>query len=191
MGTLIDSRWVRSILLVEDDEDFRLGLAEFLRGEGYFVTCAANGHEALGHLRAGGVPPSVVLLDLKMPVMSGWDLRAKMLEDSALSSIPVILLSGAVRPQDADALRAAATLQKPVDLKTLLTMLDGTLLDRCAVCAGIVAKGRKTVGAHGAIVTVMCASCAADEDAEDALSRGMQEVLDKVRRNHFRSRSAS
>jgi CheY-like chemotaxis protein len=187
MDTQSEQRWSRSILLVEDDEDFRIGLAELLRSEGYLVTCAANGLEALNYLRSGE-KPNVVLLDLMMPVMSGWDFRAKMLEESALASIPVILLSAAVSGSDAASLRASAFLHKPFQMQNLLDMLEGTLLDRCAACAGIVGQGRKTVTVHGAMAAVLCQDCAG---YDDALSRDLQEVLDKLRRTQERERAAS
>jgi CheY-like chemotaxis protein len=186
MGTATDQRWARSILLVEDDEDFRLGLAELLRSEGYLVTCAANGLEALSYLRSGAANPSVVLLDLKMPVMSGWDFRAKMLEEPSFASIPVILLSAALSQTDLGSLHAAASLRKPFDLRSLLTMLDGTLLDRCAVCSAHVGEGRKTVTAEGAIAAVLCGACGAREDYDDSVSRALQEQLAKLRWAHER-----
>jgi CheY-like chemotaxis protein len=181
-------RWSRSILLVEDDDDFRLGLAEFLRGEGYLVTCAANGLEALSYLKEAPKPPSVVLLDLKMPVMNGWDFRAKMLEDSSLSAIPVIVLTGAVGPADVAALRASAQLHKPVDFESLLSMLEGTLLDACAVCGRYVGKGRKTVTARGSLAAVLCRSC---EDYDEALLRELTEVGLKLQRAYARDRRMS
>jgi CheY-like chemotaxis protein len=182
-----EQRWSRSILLVEDEEDFRASLAELLRSEGYLVTCAANGLEALNYLRSGA-KPNLVLLDLMMPVMSGRDFRAKMLEESALASIPVILLSAAVSAAEAKSLRASAYLPKPFALKSLLDMIDGTLLDRCAVCAGHVGEGRKTVTVSGAMAAVLCKAC---EPYDDAMSRELQEVLDKVRRAHERESTAS
>jgi len=181
-------RWSHSILLVEDDDDFRLGLAEFLRGEGYLVTCAANGLEALSYLKSAPQPPSVVLLDLKMPVMSGWDFRAKMLEDSAFASIPVIVLSGAVTPADVATLRAAATLNKPVDFERLVSMLEGTLLDACSVCGQWVGEGRKTVTAHGSLAAVLCKNC---EEYTDSLTSDLNELALKLRRTHARDRTSN
>ena len=187
MDTQAEHRWSRSILLVEDDEDFRVGLAELLRSEGYVVTCAANGLEALNYLQ-GGNKPNVVLLDLMMPVMSGWDFRAKMLEQTALASIPVILLSAAVSEGDAASLRASAYLNKPFELTKLLEMIDGTLLDRCAACGGRVGEGRKTVTVLGAVAAVLCRDC---ESYEDVLSGDLRQVVDALRRASGRARAAS
>lgn len=183
-----DLRYSRNILLVEDDEDFRLGLAEFLREQGYFVATAANGLEALRYLREAPSPPSVVLLDLKMPVMSGWDFRAKMLEDSALASIPVIVLTGAVSSEDLQTLHASARLNKPVDFASLLSMLEGALLDACAVCGRRVGKGRKTVTTRGALAGVLCRLC---EDYDESLARELAEVVERLQRGYARDRGAS
>lgn len=180
-------RWSRSILLVEDDEDFRVGLAELLRSEGYLVTTAGNGLEALEYLRRGA-KPNLILLDSMMPVMSGWDFREKMLEESALASIPVILLSAAIEDTEAAALNASAYLHKPFALPQLLDMIDGTLLDRCAACGSRVGEGRKTLTVQGALAAVLCKDC---EPHEGALSRDLQEVLGKVRRSHARIHASS
>jgi CheY-like chemotaxis protein len=111
-----------SILLVDDDEDIRESLAYVLQAEGYRVELASNGREALEKLHSGPAP-SVVLLDLMMPVMSGW----KFLEElSALrSTVPVLVVSAAVPPKPEG---AAGCLGKPFDLDSLLA--------KVAECAG-------------------------------------------------------
>ena len=82
----------RSILIVEDDSDLREALSEVLRDEGYSVESAADGREALDRLRRD-LRPSLILLDLTMPVMNGWQFRAEQRRDPALSEIPVVVLS--------------------------------------------------------------------------------------------------
>src|SRR5512132_4356371 len=82
----------KRILIVEDDVDVRDALMQVLEFEGYRVTGASNGEEALAALRAGG-RPSLILLDLMMPVMNGSQFRAAQLADRALAAIPVIVLS--------------------------------------------------------------------------------------------------
>jgi CheY-like chemotaxis protein len=109
------------ILLVEDEDEIREDLALILREEGYMVVTAANGREGHERLRAGPLP-SVVLLDLMMPVMSGWELRAEMLADPGLARIPVVVVSGAVI-QDGASLQAAAYLKKPFQIDALLDIL--------------------------------------------------------------------
>jgi len=113
------------VLVVEDDADFREALVTALEHEGYEVIAAVNGAAAL-QLLQWRIVPSVVLLDLMMPVMDGRTFRERQLADPALASIPVIVLSA-----DAQAAELAATpgvhavLSKPVDFDALLRALDG------------------------------------------------------------------
>ncbi len=109
------------ILVVDDDAAIREALAEVLEDEGYQVRSAANGREALQVLRASAAAPAVILLDLMMPVMSGWDFRVAQQQDAALAGIPVVVLSA---DRDvaakAAAVRAQGYLPKPVSLDSLL-----------------------------------------------------------------------
>ena len=82
----------RTVLVIEDDPDVRNALAELLSGEGYQVSATADGAEALDTLR-GGLLPSVIVLDLMMPNMDGWDFRRAQLEDPTLAPVPVVLLT--------------------------------------------------------------------------------------------------
>jgi CheY-like chemotaxis protein len=114
----------REILIVEDDKDIRDGLAEILEDEGYVVVHATNGVEGLKYLRAGG-RPALILLDLMMPIMDGWQFRTEQLMDPVLAPIPVIVLTA-----DGDALPKASLLQavcglpKPVRLKDLMAAVQ-------------------------------------------------------------------
>src|SRR5262245_34872901 len=80
------------VLIVDDDYDIRATLHEILSDEGYDVASSANGFEALQALRSG-TAPCLILLDLMMPVMDGWQFRAQQLSDPTLASIPVVVLS--------------------------------------------------------------------------------------------------
>ena len=82
------------VLVVDDDASFRGALREHLETEGYSVVEAANGLAALGRLRAG-LRPSVIIFDLMMPVMDGWDFRDGQLSDPELRDIPVVLVTAA------------------------------------------------------------------------------------------------
>jgi DNA-binding response OmpR family regulator len=117
------------ILIVEDDADIREELADILRAEGYEAMTAENGLAARDLLHSARQLPDVILLDLMMPVMDGWHFRAEQLEDAALSSIPVIVVSGAgdVR-REAEALGAAGYVTKPFKLDSLL----GVVARSCA-----------------------------------------------------------
>ena len=110
----------RSILIVEDDADLRDSLADLLTEEGYQVVGAANGQEALDYLRSAA-PPCLILLDLMMPVMNGWEFREHQQKDPALSTIPVAVVSGVRNALNRRAtLNAVEYFQKPVDLTALL-----------------------------------------------------------------------
>jgi CheY-like chemotaxis protein len=113
----------RRILIVEDDVDVRDALVQVLEFEGYRVTSATNGAEALAELRAGA-PPGLILLDLMMPVMDGRQFRVAQLADPALARIPVVVLSadGGVE-QKATTMGAAAYLKKPIEVDSLLDVV--------------------------------------------------------------------
>src|SRR5882724_8727460 len=81
------------ILVVEDNADVRDAWEALLEGEGYRVVSAASGREALRWLRSSEVMPALILLDLIMPGMNGWDFRAEQSQDETLASIPVIVVS--------------------------------------------------------------------------------------------------
>jgi CheY-like chemotaxis protein len=93
-------------------------LGRFLELEGFQVEVAANGRQALERLTAG-MHPCVILLDLMMPVMDGWQFRREQVRDRELAEIPVIVVSAAGRDRIAE-IDANAYLTKPVDLEQLL-----------------------------------------------------------------------
>jgi len=109
------------ILVVEDDSAIRQSLAELLEDEGFEVTCAANGAEALSTL-AMGAAPSLILLDLTMPVMDGWTFRSAQRSDPSLAQIPTVVLSAGHGADGASVagLEPAAFFAKPFDLEQLI-----------------------------------------------------------------------
>ena len=107
-----------TVFVVEDDVDTRDMLGRFLELEGFQVELAANGRQALDRLTAG-MHPCVILLDLMMPVMDGWQFRREQVRDRELADIPVIVVSAAGRERIAE-IDANAYLTKPVDLEQLL-----------------------------------------------------------------------
>ena len=82
------------VLVVDDDKPVRDALRELLETEGHQVAEAVNGAAALSRLRSG-LRPCVILLDLMMPVMDGWDFRSEQLRDSQLKTIPVVIITAA------------------------------------------------------------------------------------------------
>ena len=110
----------RRVYVIEDDGDLRRTLGEALEAQGYDVVAAANGAEALAALRSDAVRPCLILLDLMMPVMNGYEFRKEQRADPALAEIPVVVISAHARGQvDADAF-----LPKPVALRRLLAVIE-------------------------------------------------------------------
>ena len=123
------------VLVVEDDADIRSALGDILADEGYAVSSAADGREALALLRAG-FSPQVILLDLMMPVMAGPDFRAAQLADPSLSGIPVILITAEGHLREvSQALRAEASFSKPFDLSRLLRAIAGVVAQKRSAAA--------------------------------------------------------
>ena len=114
------------ILLVEDDRDLRDSIKEALEDEGYAVVGATDGVDAIEHLRTGGALPRLILLDLMMPRMNGYQFREAQLANPSWASIPVVVLSADPRPK-AGALGATAHLRKPVKLEVLFARIGQSL----------------------------------------------------------------
>ncbi len=117
-----------TILLTEDNSDTRDAITQVLAVEGYTVVTAVHGREALGHLQ-GGLRPALILLDLMMPVMDGWEFRKAQLREPALAAIPVVLISAHDEVARAgDTLRAAGVVQKPLDIEEMLRTIEALCL---------------------------------------------------------------
>ncbi len=104
------------VLVVDDDAEIRETLSALLQHEGYTVLRAENGVQALEHLRR--THPDCMLLDLMMPVMSGWEVLEEIQDSEDLKLIPVVVVSAMCAPG------AKACLPKPVDLDELLDVVD-------------------------------------------------------------------
>jgi len=109
------------ILIVEDDADLREMMAQLLTLEGYRASTVANGREALEYLSQGD-KPDVILLDLMMPVMDGWEFRRQQQADAQISKVPVIVLSALDQNRASD-VNADAFLKKPLDFDRLLELV--------------------------------------------------------------------
>lgn len=105
------------ILVVDDDDDFRSYLAEDLESLGYRVLQAANGRQALEQLEEE--LPTLVLLDLKMPVMNGWSVLQALAQIPQARSVPVLVISSYGFEWEAELVGAAGHLPKQVDAETL------------------------------------------------------------------------
>ena len=108
------------ILVIDDDGDLRETMRDVLEAEGYQVTVASNGRDALEHLRHAPLV-DLILLDLAMPVMNGVELCAALAEDASRPHIPIIVFTAGRATTSAElAEHIDAYLQKPVGLDDLL-----------------------------------------------------------------------
>ena len=113
-----------SILIVEDEASIRAVLTEILEDEGYTVAGVTNGMEALAYLRQHA-HPYLILLDLGMPVMTGWEFREEQQHDRTIRGIPVIVMSALPDlTRRAAALGVVGCLEKPIDIDILLGMVE-------------------------------------------------------------------
>jgi CheY-like chemotaxis protein len=110
-----------TVLVIEDDDVARVGLAALLRPHGYHVATASTGQEALDLLERD-LCPNVILLDMIIPKVDGWQFMARRQKDPKLSSIPVVIMTGVgiACPEWASALGAADLLRKPIEIDSLL-----------------------------------------------------------------------
>jgi two-component system chemotaxis response regulator CheY len=118
------------ILLVDDDVELRDELAAALVDAGYEVLGASNGREALDLLKAAPLP-QLILLDLLMPVMNGWDFCDATRGDPKVARIPIVVTSGAASrdPQSPYFIDVADFVTKPFDLDELLVKIRRLSVD--------------------------------------------------------------
>jgi DNA-binding response OmpR family regulator len=118
------ARGARHVLVVEDDSPIRALVSDLLHEEGYNVVQASDGFEALNQLRS--MRPDLIVLDLMLPGMTGWQFLERSQEQLEQGNIPVLILS-AVSGQDNDSssLGVAAWLNKPIDVDRFLGAVKG------------------------------------------------------------------
>jgi CheY-like chemotaxis protein len=114
------------VAIVDDDADIREAIGGALEDEGYATIEASDGHAALKMLQRADPKPDLILLDLMMPMMDGWQLQRRLREEPELAGIPIIIMTahaGFVR-----ALRSAQpetlVMPKPLDLDQLLETVE-------------------------------------------------------------------
>jgi CheY-like chemotaxis protein len=108
----------KNILMIEDDKAVRDTVKSILEIQGYSVFTAADGQEGLELLRTMIPEPRLILLDLMMPLMNGWQFLDVQRNDPALKQIPVVICSAYT--ETAKSIKPAAFLEKPVQLPALL-----------------------------------------------------------------------
>jgi CheY-like chemotaxis protein len=118
------------VLVVDDDAAIRRMIVAALRREGYSFLEAANGRDALDLMQEQH--PDVVVLDLMMPILSGWDVLRERAHDAAMRKIPVIIVSANRDPEIATAVNAGicAFLPKPFDITALSALVRSCIPSR-------------------------------------------------------------
>ena len=106
-----------TIVVAEDDDELRDLIADILEGAGYDVIPARSGKQVADYLEATEHPPAAILLDLMMPLVSGWELLRAMHEHPQWNAIPVVIMTGVTRDRPAG---AAGVLKKPFRVNDLL-----------------------------------------------------------------------
>jgi CheY-like chemotaxis protein len=114
----------KTIMVVDDDADVRDAVTDLLEGHGYAVIPASNGQEALDELKAGE-KPSLILLDVMMPIMDGQAFSAEQQADPELADIPVVVFTAFAAALDKmKEMKSFARIEKPVQADQLLNSVD-------------------------------------------------------------------
>jgi CheY-like chemotaxis protein len=110
----------KQVLIIDDDPGIRDSLCQVIRLMGFSVEAVANGREALEFLSCN-VAPGVILLDLMMPEMSGWEFMARIKKDAVYHSIPLVVMSA--YSEGVGTIHADQHLTKPMDMNDLKAVL--------------------------------------------------------------------
>jgi CheY-like chemotaxis protein len=113
-----------AVLVIDDDLYFRFSLASALRAEGFSVLTAGNGRDGLRLLRSE--PPDVVVLDLRMPKMSGDEFLDEKRDDAQVADIPTVVVSATGHQRHEPSENVVAVLRKPIELEHLIQVLEKT-----------------------------------------------------------------
>jgi CheY-like chemotaxis protein len=114
----------KKIFVVEDDKDIRHNMKLLLESEGYAVEVAENGQVALDMLNAGSFTPSLIVLDLMMPVMDGFQFREVQEKLPHISQIPVVIMTADGHVEEKKMrVGAVAGLRKPANVDEILSMV--------------------------------------------------------------------
>jgi two-component system, chemotaxis family, chemotaxis protein CheY len=113
------------ILVIDDEPQIRFLISELLSDEGYTVVQAANGREALIYLQAANPLPSLILLDMMMPILNGWEFLRVQQRNPVFAPIPVVVISAfRALAESAAALGVQEALTKPIDLDRLVDLVQ-------------------------------------------------------------------
>jgi CheY-like chemotaxis protein len=111
-----------SVLVVDDDGAVWHMIVLLLRSHGYETETASDGAQALAQMRQRR--PCLVVLDIRMPIMDGWQFRKHQLDDPTVADVPVICMTGVVHPEDVEHTLGVPCLGKPVDFSALIRAVE-------------------------------------------------------------------
>ncbi|MGH7915905.1 MAG: response regulator [Candidatus Binataceae bacterium] len=114
----------KTILVVDDDSDVRESVTDLLELYGYRVIAACDGRSALVQLKDAAPPPSLILLDLVMPVLDGWSFLKRARRNRRLAGVPIVIITG---ENTSEVPGATAVLRKPVAPEALLARVEQLL----------------------------------------------------------------
>ena len=117
----------KHILIIEDSPELQLLTARLFSSEGYKLSQAYNGQEALNLLHSMDKLPSLILLDIMMPVMDGIEFLEEVKKDASLAAIPVVVMSADANSRaNVARVRSVPFIQKPIhDIEQLLEVVEG------------------------------------------------------------------
>lgn len=116
------------VFLIEDDQDIRSSIIEVLEDEGIPIDWATNGEEAMEKLLASKSKPSLILLDLRLPIKDGFQFRSEQLSNPRLADIPVVVISADGKLEEKTmAMGIKGLLRKPVDIEQLVNTVRKNL----------------------------------------------------------------
>ncbi len=160
-----------SILIVDDNPTTLHLLMKILEGEGYEITRATNGLEAMNELRSRRDGFDVIVLDRMMPMMDGMEVTRKILADSELKHIPIVMQTAADQPEQiSEGIKAGVFyyLTKPVERKTLLSVVSSAVkeVEQRKVLRAEMLRHRMSFG----LIEVLKGSCRTLDEAESLAS---------------------
>jgi CheY-like chemotaxis protein len=109
----LNTRHFKKILIIDDNQEIRLALADLLVNEGYSVMTARNGQDGLEHLLKEREQPDLILLDMKMPIKDGGQFLQEQCQLPEISHIPVVVISGEMTLEELRNLPVRSCVQKP------------------------------------------------------------------------------
>ena len=122
-GDMTGASHTHRVVIIEDDSDLRDAMLAFVAAQGWKVSGAADGHEALAHLARGEVP-CVIFLDLMMPGMDGWRFMDELRVRPNLHAIPIVVISGYGTLDGVRSLGAVDYLRKPFHITRVVEVVE-------------------------------------------------------------------